>query len=132
MCVSVCVSVCVCVCECVCVCVCVCECVSVCERFSVSNDELVAAPVLITPVWQIPADDDRDLPAPDQHTSTLKHMPHTKTLILRMCQCFCPYTVKIILLYNLNLNQEVKQNIYISPHRKVLFLLQNIQFFKCL
>ncbi len=42
-------------------------CVCVCERFSVSNDELVAAPVLITPVWQIPADDDGDLPAPDQH-----------------------------------------------------------------
>ncbi len=53
------------VCESVCVCVHACVCVS--ERFSVSNDELVAAPVLITPVWQIPADDDGDLPAPDQH-----------------------------------------------------------------
>uniref|UniRef100_A0A0E9XET8 Uncharacterized protein n=1 Tax=Anguilla anguilla TaxID=7936 RepID=A0A0E9XET8_ANGAN len=33
------------------------------ETGSVSDNELITAPVLITPVWQVPSDDDGDLSA---------------------------------------------------------------------
>lgn len=54
---------------------------------SVSNDELVTAPVLITAVWKIPADDDGDLPAPEEHskthTSITQQHIRTQGIILR-------------------------------------------------